>query len=80
MRDPRSTGRAAPEHVPTHHGRADVRLRLLDDGIAGVDLATLLALLLSPRLKLEDALVQIHTADAERVLHALVRAGNVSVQ
>jgi len=32
----------APEHVPAHHGRADVRLRLLDHGRAGVDLATLM--------------------------------------
>jgi hypothetical protein len=37
-------------------------------------------LLLAPRLELEDPTMQIHAADAERVLLALVRAGDVSVQ
>src|ERR687892_207537 len=70
----------APEHVPAHHRRPDVRQRLLDHGRADIDFATIQAMLLAPRLELDDPLVEIFAAHAERVLLALVRAGDVSVQ
>src|SRR5439155_410770 len=70
----------APEHVPAHHDRADVRLGFLHHGRAGVDLATLLSFRRSPRLEVEEPSVQPHAADTERVLHALMGAGDVSVE
>src|SRR3954453_21289828 len=48
---------AAPEHVPAHHGRAEVFERFLDDGVGSIDLATLLAVGPAPGLEAEDPLV-----------------------
>jgi hypothetical protein len=70
----------APEHIATHHDRADAGLRLLDHRRARVDLATLLSLLPAPHLEREDPLVQLQAADAERVLLTLVGTGDEPIQ
>ena len=59
---------------------ADVRRRLLEDRGAGVDLSPLAAVRPAPGLELEDPLVQRLAAFAERVLLALVRAGDEAVE
>src|SRR5439155_10435398 len=72
--------RSAPEHVAAHDIGADVGLDFLDHSGAGVMLAARLALRLAPRIELEEPFVQAHPADADRVLLALVGAGDVAVQ
>jgi hypothetical protein len=71
---------AAAEHVAAHHGRADIGLGLLHHRRAGVDLAALKAVQAAPRLEPDDPLVELHAADTERMLLALVRAGGEPVQ
>ena len=58
----------------------DVRERLLDDGRALVHLAALQALQRAPGRQREHPLVQAHAAHAERILHALVGAGDETVE
>jgi hypothetical protein len=70
----------APNILRPSTGRADVRLRLLHHRRARVDLATLFALLPAPHIEREDPLVQLHAADAERVLLTLVGPSDVSVE
>jgi hypothetical protein len=70
----------APNILRPSTGRADVRLRLLHHRRARVDLATVLALLPAPHIEREDPLVQLHAADAERVLLTLVGPSDVSVE
>src|ERR687892_622829 len=71
---------AAPKHVATHHGRTHVRLNLLDHSRAGVYLSAFQTMLPAPRLELDDPFVQTLAAEAQRVLFALVGAGNEAVQ
>ena len=69
----------AAEHVPAHHGRADVLERLLDDLGRSVDLAAL-----EPcgcaALQLYHPLVELLASLAERILLALVRPGDEAVK
>src|ERR671931_1405407 len=78
VRSPRA--RAAGEHVAAHHGRPDVLEPALHHRRAGVDLAALLAVQLAEGLEREEPLAQLHPADAERVLRALLGAGGEAVQ
>src|SRR4029453_15129675 len=71
---------AAAEHVPSHHGRADVLEPALDDRTARVDLAALLSLQLAEGPERKEPFVQLHAAETERVLRALLRAGGVAVE
>jgi hypothetical protein len=68
-----------PEHVAAHHAGADVLARFLDDPSALVDLAALLVMRLAPSGQRNDPVVEPLAALAERVLLALVRAGDESV-
>src|SRR5262249_37922340 len=63
-----------------HDRGTDVCPAFLDHGGAGVDVASDLAVHLPERLEREDPLVQLHPADAERVLLVLIWAGDVAVQ
>src|SRR5262249_47578370 len=69
-----------PEHVAAHQAGADVLERLLDDARALVLLAARLVVRLAPCGERDDPVVQSLPALAERVLRALVRAGDVSVR
>src|SRR4051794_41427815 len=69
-----------PEHVAAYHAGADVLARFLDDPRAGIDLAALLVVRLAPGGQRNDPVVKPLAALAERVLLALVRAGNESVR
>jgi len=71
---------AAAEHVAAHDHGPHVRLHLLDDRGARVDHAALHAMLPTPGLELEDPLVQLHPAHAERVLLALIGPRDVTVE
>src|SRR5204862_5891718 len=73
-----TAGRA--EHVPAHHAGADVRARFLDYPCALVHLAPLLAVGLAPGGQRYHPVVEPLAALAERVLLALVRAGDETVQ
>src|SRR5215212_10831573 len=68
-----------PEHVAAHHAGADVLARFFDDPCALVDLAALLVMRLAPNGQRNDPVVEPLAALAERVLLALVRAGDESV-
>src|SRR5512139_1082366 len=68
------------EHVPAHDVGADIAEPLLDDLGAGVDLAALLPVGLTPDLQREHPAVEIAAALADRVLLALVRPGDVAVE
>jgi hypothetical protein len=68
------------EHVAAHDACADVFARLFDDPCALVDLAALLVMRLAPGGQRNDPLVEPLAALAERVLLALVRAGDEPVQ
>src|SRR4051812_50201925 len=68
-----------PEHVAAHDGGADVLERLLHDPRARVHLAALLVVRLAPGGQRNDPVVQPLPALAERVLLALVRAGDEPV-
>src|SRR5207247_2585287 len=74
---PRS--RAAAEHVPAHDGRASAAEDVLGERRARVDLAALLAVALAERLELDQPVVELLTADPERMLWRLVRAGDEAV-
>jgi len=67
------------EHVPAHHAGTDVRPRFLDYWCALVHLAALSAVVSAEGGQREDPLVQPLATLAERVLQALVRAGDESV-
>jgi hypothetical protein len=71
---------SATEHVPAHDRRADIRLRFFDHGRAGIALATLQAVLPAPRLQPDDPFMQILAAHAERMILALVGAGDESIE
>src|SRR3979411_2307273 len=68
------------EHVATHHAGADVLERLLHDPRALVHLAALLTVQFAPGGQRNDPVMQPLPALAERVLLALVRAGDEPVQ
>src|SRR6185295_9747109 len=78
LRVPRA--RMAAEHVAAHDRRADVLQGLLDHLRALVDLAALHAVHRAPGLEREHPFVQLHAADAERVLHALLGPGDEAVE
>src|SRR5687767_15701447 len=71
---------SAPELPPAHDLGADVRLGLLEDGVARVHLAALPPVALAEGLQREGPFVQTLAALAERVLLALVRPGRVPVR
>src|SRR4029450_2267160 len=71
---------AATEHVSTHDCGADVLQPPFDDRIAGVHLAAFHALHLAKGSPREGPRVEVHAADSEWVLLALVGAGRVAVQ
>src|SRR6185503_4327378 len=68
------------EHVASHDGGADVGERLLDDFRALVDLAAFHPMHPAPRRERKHPLVEPQAADAERVVHALVRPGDEAVE
>src|SRR5829696_5640611 len=68
------------ELAPPHDLGADIRILLGDHGTADVLLAALHADALAPRLQPGHPVVKPFAALTERVLLALVRAGNVAVQ
>jgi hypothetical protein len=68
------------EHVSTHHAGAEVLDRLLEYLCALVHLAALLAVGLAPGCQRNHPIVEPLAALAERVLLALVRAGDETVQ
>src|SRR5207245_7412532 len=74
---PRS--RAAAEHVPAHDGRAGAAEDVLGERCARVDLAAFLAVTLAERLERDQPIVELLTADPERMLWRLVRAGDEAV-
>src|SRR5262249_9509062 len=67
--------RVAAEHVASHDHRAHVGEGRLDDRRAGVDLAALEPVHRPEGGEWERPVVQLHAADTEWVLDALVRAG-----
>jgi predicted ester cyclase len=73
-----TAGRA--EHVPAHHRGADVLPRFLDYPSALVHLAAFLAVGLAPGGQRNHPAMEPLAALAERVLLALVRAGDETVQ
>src|SRR5204863_5671258 len=73
------TGMSA-EHVASHYRRADVGHRILDDLGAGVYCAAFHALHLTPDLERKHPLVEAHPTDAERILDALIGAGDEAVE
>src|SRR4030088_2928287 len=70
----------AAEHVATHDRRPDIRELLFENRRARVHDAARHAVLRAPRRRLNDPLVQPLTADPEGVVHALVRAGDETVE
>jgi hypothetical protein len=76
---PPSPRRPRPEHVAAHHAGADVLERLLHDRRALVPLAALLVMRLAPSGQRNGPVMQSLPTLAERVLLALVRAGDESV-
>src|SRR6266536_5169119 len=68
------------EHVPAHHPSADVLARFLEYPCALVDFAALVAVGLAPGGQRNHPIVDPLAALAERVLLALVRAGDEPVQ
>src|SRR5262245_55459436 len=74
---PRS--RTAAEHVPAHDGRAGAAEDVLGERRARVDLAAFLAVALAERLERDQPVVQLLTADPERTLWRLARAGDKAV-
>ena len=69
-----------PEHVAAHYAGADVLTRLLDDPCALVDLAALLVMRLAPSGQRNDPVVEPLSTLAERVLLALIPAGDETVR
>ncbi|MGH8958548.1 MAG: hypothetical protein ACRDVK_07715 [Acidimicrobiia bacterium] len=67
------------EHIAAHDAGADVLERLLEDRGALVHLAALLAVRLAPGGQGDHPVVELFPAHAERVLMALVRAGDEPV-
>src|SRR4029453_6938563 len=72
--------RAAAEHVPAHDGRAGAGEDVLGEGCARVDLAAFLAVALAEPFSRYQQIVELLTADSERVLRALVGTGDVAVE
>jgi hypothetical protein len=73
--------RTTTEHVAPHHHRPEIRRGApLYDGRAGVDLASHLAVALAPRGQGEDPFMKLKSPGPERVLGALIRAGDEAVQ
>src|SRR5215208_6666959 len=68
------------DHVSTHHGGPDVLERFLEYRCALVELAALLPVGLAPGCQRNHPVVEPVAAFAERVLLALVRAGDETVQ
>src|SRR5829696_380907 len=75
---PRPAARRA-ELAAAHDLGADVVVRLLEDGAAGVDLAALSAVGFPPSLEGEHPVVNLLAALAERIFIALVGPGDVAV-
>src|SRR4029078_8627554 len=73
-----TAGRA--EHIPAHHRGADVLPRFLDYPSALVHLAAFLAVGLAPGGQRNHPAMEPLAALAERVLLALVRAGDETVE
>src|SRR5690349_7011916 len=70
---------AAAEHVPAHDGRAGAAEDVLGERRAGVDLAAFFAVALPERLERDQPTVKLLTADTERMLLRLARAGYEAV-
>src|SRR5436309_15816363 len=68
------------EHVSAHHAGPDVLARFLEYPCALVDFAALVAVGLAPGGQRNHPIVEPLAALAERVLLALVRAGDETVQ
>src|SRR5215211_5069515 len=68
------------EHVSAHHAGPDVLARFLDYPCALVDLAPLLVVGFAPGGQRNHPVVEPLAALAERVLLALIRAGDETVQ
>src|SRR2546423_14456989 len=76
----RPGSRTAAKHVSAHDHRANVLEHLLHDRRARVDLTALLAMCLLPGRELDRPGVQRLAANTERILQALVRPGDVTVE
>src|SRR5256886_12604520 len=70
---------AAADHVPANDGRAGAAEDVLGERRARVDLAAFLAVALAERLERDQPVVELLTADPERMLWRLVRAGDEAV-
>src|SRR5205085_2478631 len=70
----------ATEHLSSHHVGADVRPCLLEHRGALVDDAALLTDLAAPDLEIEHPEVEVLSADAERLVDALVRPRQIAVE
>src|SRR5436190_4511822 len=70
---------AAAEHVPAHDGRARAAENVLGEPRARVDVAAFLAVALAERLERDQPIVELLTADSERMLSRLVRPGDEAV-
>ena len=68
------------EHVAAHDGGADVRHGLFDDARAVVRDSAVQPLGRPPDGERKHPLVQAHSADAKRILHALIGAGNKAIE
>src|SRR5262245_3443738 len=75
---PRS--QAAAEHVPAHDGRAGAAEDVLGDRRARVDLAAFLAVALAERSDGDQPIVELLTADSERMLRALGGTCDVALE
>src|ERR687893_580107 len=72
--------RTAAEHVTSHNGRADVGELLLHHRRALIYLPAFHAMGPPPGLQRKYPLVQLLTANAKRLLQALVRTGDEAIQ
>src|SRR5688572_3050254 len=68
------------EHVAAQDPRADVREPTLRELVVDARRAALVAEHLAQRARAPGPVMQLHAADAERILHALVHAGAVAVE
>src|SRR5207302_10795588 len=71
---------AATEHLAPHDVGADIREEIADNGRVWRVGTALLALLLAPARRFEHPLTEAHPAFPNRVLQALVRPGDKTVE
>src|SRR5438477_526859 len=70
----------AAEHVPAHDRRARAAEDVLGEQCARVDLAAFSAVALAERLERHQPLVELLTANPERMLQALVGTGDIAIE